>query len=135
MTKLEVAMQRLDEAIEKIKSAERVNIIFQDGRKVQGRMMCTFDCNPMHYVYMLFTDDTKTVDRLYNTYVAKFHVLLGFGPDGDEEKMKIELVDGRNAEELKMINDVIKKSLSTGVFKRKSICNLRFDGISEVYFD
>ena len=134
MSKFEIAMQRLDAAVEKIKNSEKVDIIFKDGRRTQGRMMCVFDCAPKHYVYMIFTDDSKTAAGLYRAYVAKFHILLGYGPDGDEEKMRIEFVDGPNSEEMKMINDVIKKSLSTGILARKPICEIQFGKVDEVGF-
>ena len=126
MTEFNTIMKKVNEKIEKIRNSEKINIIFKDGRQVCGRMMCVFDCEPMNYVYMLFTDDTKTADGLYNTYIAKFNKMTG---------VRIELVERVEAEELEMINDVIKQNLSIGIFKKKSICNLQFGGIAEVYFD
>jgi uncharacterized protein YrzB (UPF0473 family) len=134
MSKYEMAFQRLDAAIEKIRNSEYIQIVYANGTQVTGRMMSTFDCEPMHQVYMIFTDDTKTQEGLYNAYAAKFHTLLGYGPEGDEEEMKLELVDGQNHEEVDMIDGVIKKVLSKGAFIRKPICKLRFGGIQKVYF-
>ena len=135
MSKLEMAMQRLDAAVEKIRNTEHIQIVYENRSQVTGRMMATFDCGPKHYVYFIYTDDTKTSDGLYNAYAAKFHILLGYGPNGDDADMRIELVDGNDYEEVDMINDVIKKSLSTGWIAKKPICKLRFGGIVKVYFE
>lgn len=106
-------------------SIENAYITFAGGKNVTGRVVCHYDCPNTGLDYILFTDDTKNYLGQYRVFAVSINPITGAKLYGD----------AMTDQEVDLINDIIKKNLSTGLFNRKAIVRLYFDSIEDVHFD
>ena len=101
---------------------QSASITFQDGRCVDGEVICQFDCEYNCSVYLLLRDGTKNAAGLWNTYVVRYDLRRG----------ALVLSDEFEEEEFEMVEEVIRNNLAKGTFIKKPVLALVRRGVRSV---
>lgn len=105
-------------------NAEKVEVILLDGSRQIGEMCMSFDCEETQFQYFIFTLGERDKENRMVVYAARYDVV-----NSPLRRVGFELTNVMSAEEVEMIQDVLKKKTSKGIFRKKQMTVLHTGGI------
>lgn len=105
-------------------NAEKVEVILSDGSRQIGEMCMSFDCEETQFQYFIFTLGECDKENRMIVYAARYDVV-----NSPLRRVGFELTNAMSAEEVEMIQNVLKKKTSKGIFRKKQMTVLHTEGI------